>query len=180
MKTTLIRDIYNDSDIIKMIRQYQSFLIEHTIELNLTLENLYNATSRVKTPNSIEDKIDRYNSNKHQNGKIPIYKCLNDIFGARIFIDEEKSFEQIQKSLQNKYNDTPYKLKCIDSSKNGYKATHVYFIKRKNNKKEGENSIFQWELQIWSANNIHNNFESHKKHKQGYINWENKITLKEG
>lgn len=38
---------------------------------------------RTKAKNSIEYKIKNYIEN-HENGKVPINKCLNDLFGIRI------------------------------------------------------------------------------------------------
>ena len=47
-----------------------------------------NVTSRVKALNSIQYKIENYRLN-HENGKIPIKKCLNDLLGFRIiFLDD--------------------------------------------------------------------------------------------
>ena len=55
-------------------------------------------------------------------------------------------------------------MKCIDSSKKAYKATHIYF--------KQDNWNFQWELQIWNKENEINNINSHEKYKQGYVKWE--------
>lgn len=46
--------------------------------------------TRVKTHNSIEYKIENYRSN-HEDGKIPINKCLNDLYGIRIILSEDIS-----------------------------------------------------------------------------------------
>ncbi len=171
LKKNLVKDIYNNKNFIRNIRGYQSFLIDATIELNLTLEGKYNVISRVKTPNSIEDKIRRYNSDIHENGKIAICKCLNDLFGARVILDEEISFSTISSFIETEetFRNKQVGLKCINSSKNGYEATHIYF------KKEKDNSIFQWELQIWDTKNAGNNIESHKKYKQKYTHWESEM-----
>lgn len=55
-------------------------------------------------------------------------------------------------------------LKCIDSSKKEYKATHIYF--------KQDNFNFQWELQIWNKIDEVNNIISHEKYKQDYAKWE--------
>lgn len=70
--------------------------------------------------NSIEFKIENYIKN-HEDGKIPINKCFNDLFGIRIICNEELPFDKVRKLVSTKYSN----LKCIDSSKNEYKATHI-------------------------------------------------------
>ena len=114
---------------------------------------------RTKSKNSIEYKIKNYNEN-HENGKVPISKCFNDLFGIRIICSKELSFNEILELINIKYNN----LKCIDSSKNEYKATHIYFKKN--------NYTFQWELQIWNKKDEINNINSHEKYKQDYVKWE--------
>ena len=174
LKKSLVKDVYSKDNIIKVIREYQSFLLEATVKLNFVLDDKYNVISRVKTSNSIEDKIHRYNSINHEEGKIPICKCLNDLFGARIVINESLDYYKISEFLEEKifFDNTNVKLKCIDSSKNGYNATHVYFAK------ERDNSVFQWELQIWSIEDVYNNVESHSRYKQNYTKWENEMINK--
>ena len=60
-----------------------------------------------------------------------------------------------------KYSD----LKCINSSKDEYNATHIYFKK--------DNYTFQWELQVWNKVDEANNINSHERYKQDYVKWEN-------
>ncbi len=177
LKSNLVKDVYIRENLIKAIRRYQIFLLESTVDLNFTLENKYRAICRIKTPNSIEDKIKRYNLSPHEYGEIPLFKCLNDLFGARIVLDGNLNFEEICNFLKNKddFRDRNVQLRCNDASKNGYKATHVYF------KKCGDNSAFPWELQIWSAEDEENNIKSHKKYKQEYTKWEKQmVSKKEG
>lgn len=57
-------------------------------------------------------------------------------------------------------------LKCINSTKGKYVATHIYFG-------NDDNTKFQWELQLWSKENLESNLLSHAKYKQDYIKWEN-------
>lgn len=114
---------------------------------------------RAKLRNSIEFKIKNYILN-HENGEIPINKCLNDLFGIRIICKKEISNAQINELIRNKFPN----LKCIDSSKKDYKATHIYFKK--------DNFSFPWELQIWNEINEKNNIYSHEKYKQDYVRWE--------
>ena len=115
---------------------------------------------RTKAKNSIEYKIKNYIEN-HENGKVSINKCFNDLFGIRIICEKELSYRKISDFINNKYSD----LKCIDSSKKDYRATHIYFKKN--------NFSFQWELQVWNKVDEINNIESHEKYKQDYVRWEN-------
>lgn len=82
------------------------------------------------------------------------------VFDIRIICLEELTYEQISKFIDNKHKE----LKCINSSKQEYKATHIYFKKNNYN--------FQWELQIWNKKDEINNINSHEKYKQEYIKWE--------
>lgn len=54
----------------------------HTIEFERS-----SVTSRVKAQNSIEYKIDNY-CNNHENGKIPLKKCMNDLLGITDLVKE--------------------------------------------------------------------------------------------
>ena len=97
---------------------------------------------------------------------MPINKCCNDLFGIRIIIKEDYSLEEIINHVKACYPD----LKVIDSSKNEYKAIHVYFSEN--------NYSFPWELQIWTEKYEMKNLNSHKKYKQGYTIWEERIASK--
>ena len=81
----------------------------------------------------------------------------NEKFGIRIICNDELSFGKILELVDSKYKD----LKCIDSSKHEYKATHIYFKK--------DNFAFQWELQVWNKIDEINNINSHEKYKQDYV-----------
>jgi len=72
--------------------------------------------------NSIEYKLNNYIKN-HNEGEEPINKCFNDIFGIRIVLENNIKYDEIKEFVDNKYD----YLKCIDSSKGDYVATHIYF-----------------------------------------------------
>ena len=63
------------------------FINENNIQLLMDFKQFNNEKSKVniraKTKNSIEYKIKNYIQN-HENGEIPINKCLNDLFGIKI------------------------------------------------------------------------------------------------
>lgn len=130
-----------------------------TICFPLSLNQFGHINTRIKGQNSIEYKIENYVLN-HENGNVPINKCLNDLFGIRVIIAEDISHKDIQNYITDRYP----ALKCIDSSKGDYIATHVYF--------KDDNFSFPWELQIWKSSDKDKNLSSHKQYKQEYTKWE--------
>lgn len=163
LKNNLISDLTENEEILNAVFNYREFINENNIKLLMDFKqfNTENAkvNIRTKAKNSIEYKIKNYIEN-HENGKVPINKCLNDLFGIRIICTKKIENEQIKQLVKLKFKH----LKCIDSSKQDYKATHIYFRQ--------DNFNFQWELQIWNKEDEMNNINSHEKYKQDYIKWE--------
>lgn len=163
LKNNLVCDLLNNEMILETIFNYREFINENNIQLLMDFKQFNSEISKVnirtKTKNSIEFKIKNYNDN-HENGKIPIEKCLNDLFGIRIICSQKFNYDEIVNFIKEKHK----KLKCIDSSKKDYKATHIYF--------KQDNFNFQWELQIWNKEDEINNINSHEKYKQDYAKWE--------
>lgn len=163
MKYTNVFKLYSDENLLLYIFKYRSFINDRCGYLSLKLQSLSNSSNiscRVKNLNSIQFKIENYKNN-HECGQIPINKCLNDIYGIRIILKEEIPFVEIKEFIMLKYPN----LKCIDSSKGDYHATHIYFEK-------GNNHKFQWELQVWCVKYEKINYLSHSQHKQQYTKWE--------
>ncbi len=158
-----VRNLLDNEKILNNVFNYREFINENNIKLIMDFKqfnsNSVKVNTRAKTKNSIEYKIKNYTQN-HENGKISINKCLNDLFGIRFITEKSLTYEEITKLIKNKYNN----LRCIDSSKKEYKATHIYF--------KQDNYSFQWELQIWNKEDEINNINSHEKYKQDYIQWE--------
>ena len=171
LSKTLVKQ-YNSSALLDRIFEYISFLNDNIISgFVLAIDNWDKNNSkvsfRVKTRNSITYKINNYITN-HDQGKIPVNKCINDLFGIRIILDGDYNYNEIRDFVNKNYPD----LKCICSDKMDYIATHIYF------KRKGDNTAFRWELQVWLLKNEQKNIESHRKYKQGYVDWEKEI--KEG
>lgn len=163
MKKQRVENIYNDEKLLLYVFNYRAYINEHTINITKDIQNLglsNSVNTRVKALNSIQDKIEKY-ENKEESGKIPIKKCLNDIFGLRIILNQAIPYEEIEKYIKEKY---PL-LKCIKAFRGEYKAIHLYFG-------NDDNMKFQWELQIWNKEDEHANLISHAKHKQEYTKWE--------
>ena len=159
----LVSDINIDGPIYKSIIEYVQLLNERSASITLQLPFACSCqvTARVKAQNSIEYKIQNYKTNRHEFGKIPINKCVNDLFGLRIILETPFTFDEIHTFVQETYQG---KYRCINSSKLDYKAVHLYF--------KENNRSFPWELQIWNKCDVENNFASHKKYKQAYTTWE--------
>lgn len=163
LKKSRVADISIGGTIYKSIMEYVQLLNERSAGISLQLSSVCSCqvTARVKAHNSIEYKIQNYKTDQHEFGKIPINKCVNDLFGVRIFLETPLTFDEIRTFVEDTYQG---KYRCIDSSKFDYKAIHLYF--RENNQS------FPWELQIWDKCDADSNFASHKKYKQEYITWE--------
>lgn len=163
LKNNLIVDLSENEEMLNTVFSYREFINENNIQLLMDFKkfNTQNAkiNIRTKAKNSIEYKIKNYIEN-HEDGKVPINKCLNDLFGIRIICTEPIENVQIVELVKSNFKN----LKCIDSSKQDYKATHIYFRQ--------DNFNFQWELQVWNKENEINNINSHEKYKQDYIKWE--------
>lgn len=168
LKNIEVREINNNNEILEKIFAYRLFINENNIFLRQSIKklNLNNyVDTRVKLRNSIEYKIDNYIKN-HEEGKIPIIKCLNDIYGLRIVFKEDMEYNIIKTFVDSKYKGL---LKCIDSTRpeEGYIATHIYFKK--------DNYSFPWELQIWDKKHELSNIKAHEIYKQDYTKWEKEI-----
>ena len=163
LKKSQVSDIDVDETIYKSIMEYVQLLNERSagITLQLSFVCSYQVTARVKAQNSIEYKIQNYKTDRHEFGKIPINKCVNDLFGVRIILESPLTFKEIHRFVEETYQG---KYRCIDSSKLDYKAVHLYF--------KENNQSFPWELQIWNRCDVESNFASHKKYKQEYTTWE--------
>ncbi len=162
-KNTLVCNMVENKELLDTIICYRDFINENIIQLLMDFKQFNTDTAKVniraKAKNSIEYKIENYIKN-HENGEIPINKCFNDLFGIRMICSDEMENKKIIQLITNKYKN----LKCIDSSKKDYKATHIYFKK--------DNFSFQWELQVWNKVDEINNIKSHEKYKQDYVRWE--------
>lgn len=115
---------------------------------------------RLKTRDSLQEKIIRYKA--RDGGKYPINKCLNDLCGFRIILDENVPREDIVLFVKTTWADRKYR--CMDASKGDYRAVHLYLQKN--------NTAFPWELQIWIKADEKSNNESHERYKHTYTGWE--------
>ncbi|WP_373740124.1 GTP pyrophosphokinase [Neisseria sp.] len=112
---------------------------------------------RVKTAESIRDKISRYLARENQ---YPVNNILNDIFGARLIWPSETVSEILEKLDDWK---TGYGLKnWYLRDVGGYIGIHVYF-------KNSSNFYYPWELQIWDEKDVKANIENHMAYKRDFV-----------
>ncbi|MGI9212650.1 MAG: hypothetical protein ACR2HF_09270 [Methylococcaceae bacterium] len=153
---------------INLSRTIKSVPVPHIYTYRLTLHesiNDYLMTAeidiryfyRVKTRESIDDKIERFSGHEDQ---YPVNNWLNDIFGARIVTtgDEIRSVMDLLDDWQEELNLKNWYLR----DKEGYRGLHIYFKNR-------NNFYFAWELQIWDAQDIQGNIKNHEKFKRNFI-----------
>lgn len=112
---------------------------------------------RVKTRESIDDKIARFRAREDQ---YPVNNWLNDIFGARIILTAPEIAAVMD--LLDDWQDELHLKNWYLRNKAGYKGLHVYFKNR-------SNFYFPWELQIWDTEDIHSNIQSHEKFKRNFV-----------
>lgn len=151
-----IHDI--DLGIYDYIFEYRKFLAYYNPYLNDILGRQSIDRTRVKETLSIKQKIKKYDTNS-LNGSVIMHKCLNDLFGARILVQDDFSFNKISETI-NKMN--VKNLRLHDSSnEQGYKGLHIYV--------GATSGHFRWELQIWHESDYCKNIELHEQYKRGYI-----------
>lgn len=146
--------------------EYRRFLAYHLDDSAFTSlsEQGFDVSYRIKTNDSIADKIRRYIFNPKLQGNAPVNKCLNDLCGVRVIarcsIPPQDVIEYVVRFHPE--------LKITDSTKTQdgnviYIATHIYFRK--------DNRTYPWELQVWSADDAELNLKSHREHKERYTGW---------
>ena len=126
---------------------------DYLMTANIDIKYFY----RVKTRESIDDKIERFSIREDQ---YPVNNWLNDIFGVRIILtaDEIKSVMDLLDDWQEELGLKNWYLR----DKEDYRGLHIDF-KNKNN------FYFPWELQIWDAEDLQSNIKNHKKFKRNFI-----------
>lgn len=88
LKKSQVADIDADGAIYRSIMEYVQLLNDRSADITLQLSSVCSCmvTARVKAQNSIEYKIQTYKTDRHEFGRVPINKCINDLFGVRIFL----------------------------------------------------------------------------------------------
>ncbi|WP_162985784.1 hypothetical protein [Virgibacillus sp. Bac330] len=170
LKRNKIRDVVSimDNNSYLINNNFLSIVYNYLEELkmlivDIDLEERYKHLDfrpRTKDPESVFYKIGHYFA-KAGKGTYSINKCLNDLLGFRICIKNFDHKCSIFYTLCDYIKEEDYNIKCIDSSKGDYKATHIYI-------KGPSNKFFPWELQVWNLDDREVNYESHKMHKQMY------------
>lgn len=137
---------------------------------NNPFDNKYMLESRIKNINSISSKIYQYINIKSEKGEVPISKCLNDLYGARIIISHI-TFKRAMKMVNEIAEESGINCRIINASKMKYRAIHMYL--------KGDPCSIRWEIQFWLACDDKKNRESHAQYKQMYTKWESRYKKKE-
>lgn len=126
---------------------------DYLMEADIEIKYFY----RVKTRESIDDKIERFSNREDQ---YPVNNWLNDIFGARIVLSDSEITSVMD--LLDKWQDELGLKNWYFREKEGYRGLHIYFKNR-------SNFYFPWELQIWDTKDIQNNIKNHEKFKRNFV-----------
>ncbi|WFE72117.1 hypothetical protein P8S55_03275 [Halomonas sp. M1] len=167
------RDYFETGQIAKLnlSRTIRQVPVAHIYQYRLTLHESINDYLmaaeieikyfyRVKTRESIDDKIERFSSREDQ---YPVNNWLNDIFGARIVLTADE-ISQVMELLDDWQDELGLKNWYL-RDKEGYRGLHVYFKNR-------SNFYFPWELQIWDETDVRSNIENHEKFKRHFMQGE--------
>lgn len=167
------RDYFETGKIAKLnlSRTIRQVPVAHIYQYRLTLHESINDYLmaadidikyfyRVKTRESIDDKIERFSSREDQ---YPVNNWLNDIFGARIVLTEAE-INRMMALLDDWQDDLGLKNWYL-RDKEGYRGLHIYFKNR-------SNFYFPWELQIWDEADVRSNIENHEKFKRHFMQGE--------
>ena len=139
------------------IYKYRLILHESINDYLMTADIDIKYFYRVKTRESIDDKIERFSTREDQ---YPVNNWLNDIFGTRIILTttEITAIMDLLDDWQDELSLKNWYLR----NKQGYKGLHIYF-------KNKSNFYFPWELQIWDVEDLQNNIQNHEKFKRNFI-----------
>lgn len=148
-------------EMMKIINEYRNLLAlfnPSTFSVALATDGI--RRNRVKEKLSISQKVEKFILREKDNPKRFSYviKCLNDIFGARIIIQQINDFNELAEAIQKAVPYVRVTNACKDT---GYKAVHVYT-------RPAAGSL-PWELQIWQESDEEKNILLHAKYKQEYI-----------
>jgi len=155
-------------DKINLSKTIQHIPVSHIYTYRLTLHESINDYLmgadieikyfyRVKTRESIDDKIERFSSREDQ---YPVNNWLNDIFGARIVLTSSEI--ETMMNLLDEWQEELSLKNWYFRQKEGYRGVHIYF-------KNKSNFYFPWELQVWDLDDVQNNIKNHEKFKRNFI-----------
>lgn len=154
-KINLSRTIVNVP--VPHIYKYRLTLHESVNDYLMTADIEIKYFYRVKTRESIDDKIARFSAREDQ---YPVNNWLNDIFGARIILTAEE-IAAIMDLLDDWQDELSLKNWYL-RNKEGYKGLHIDLKNR-------SNFYFPWELQIWDTEDIQSNIQNHEKFKRNFL-----------
>lgn len=126
---------------------------DYLMAANIQIKYFY----RVKTRESIDDKISRYATREDQ---YPVNNWMNDVFGARIVLGAQ-DIALVKEQLDDWQDEFGLK-NWYWRDKEGYRGLHIYF-------KNKSNFYFPWELQIWDEVDVPTNIRNHELFKRSFL-----------
>lgn len=177
LKRIEVRDVVDSN---KVSNEFLEYIDKYYEKLNLVIAysefdfeyKILDGRIRLKQKESVQNKL-LYYHNQHDGGKMPIQKCLNDLLGFRLSMNNfDGASAEFNCFMREVESEIPL-MRWYNREKDGYIGTHVYF-------KNQNNTFFPWELQLWSSENATSNEAAHAEHKakRSYIIWPKKY--KEG
>lgn len=143
--------------------EYLGYLNDYILEFYLLEEKYQHLDFRVRTKEkkSITSKLATYDS-RSENGSFPLQKCLNDLCGSRVILNEEVYTSHEFLTMCEDLKKKKIIFRHYERVDDDYKGYHLYL-------KNKSNLFFPWELQLWYNKNEQLNIAAHEKHKQAYI-----------
>lgn len=152
-----VSDFQNDTDnLLVLLPAYIDFLNEKsTVETLISLLSIPGFRQRVKVFETAKEKINAYSISEKQRGTLYVGKCVNDLFGMRIILDNlNENAKEILNFLKNsgiKSIKRPY-----ERNDGAYHAIHFYI--------RDNNHHFSWEVQLWDTTCFASNVAAHEEH----------------
>lgn len=166
--SVVFNDSYDES-FIGLVEEYIEALAEWIFYLDFESNNpLLDTRFRGKNRGSSLNKLTYYRHGK-ANSSIPLQKCMNDLLGFRIIINQEFDYQELLNQIQNSDRLETSLFRPYVRTDEVYQGIHLYF-------KSENNKFFPWELQIWKKLDADLNEEAHRKHKEKrkYLTWTSK------
>ncbi|WP_165210668.1 hypothetical protein [Streptococcus tangpeifui] len=162
----VLQETSYDETFISLVDDYIEELSYWLIFLEFNSKSLILETRfRGKNKESALNKLYYYRVGK-SDPTIPVQKCLNDLLGFRIIINNTIDYDCLLDKIKRSDKLNIKLFRPYVRTDENYKGIHLYV-------KSDNNHYFPWEIQIWQKSDEISNERSHRNHKEKrqYINW---------
>lgn len=113
LKRVRVKHFPDTPGVREEVMLYRDFITENLDDTEILSHDLeeFKASYRIKTEDSLLDKIDRYIANPNLQGNTPLNRCLNDLCGIRVTSDFDMGTNKLLTQVSEQYPD----LKILDS-----------------------------------------------------------------